>query len=237
MNEDQSQTRRHFLAAAAAAGTGLVISSSSLLAAEPAERTPGQPKDEPEITPAEDLMSEHGVIERLLLIYDYTTPDLTAGRQAPIALIARAAELLRRFAENYHEKMEEEYVFPRFEKANRHVELVKVLRQQHDAGRSITGRVIQLCGNPTHPKFGDLPTLLRSYATMYYPHISRENSILFRDLRKVTPPREYAEMGERFEQVEQERLGGEGYEKTLAQVVEIEKSLRINDLAKFTPHV
>jgi hemerythrin-like domain-containing protein len=150
--------------------------------------------------------------------------------------VASAAQLVRKFAGDYHEKMEEQYVFPRFEKAGKHAELVKVLRTQHDAGRDLTGRIIQLSGDPSHPKFSDLPGLMRSFTAMYFPHISRENSVLFRDLRRVVPPREYDEMGDRFEQIEQERLGHEGYEHALAQVGEIEKQVGINDLAKFTPH-
>jgi hypothetical protein len=35
-------------------------------------------------------------------------------------------------------KMEEDFLFPRFENANQLVDLVKVLREQHQAGRRVT---------------------------------------------------------------------------------------------------
>ena len=38
--------------------------------------------------------------------------------------------------EEYHEKDEERFIFTEFEKRNQMVELVKVLRKQHLAGRA-----------------------------------------------------------------------------------------------------
>ena len=42
---------------------------------------------------------------------------------------------MREFVEDYHEKLEEDFLFPEFEKRNELVPLVKVLREQHAAGR------------------------------------------------------------------------------------------------------
>jgi hypothetical protein len=38
-----------------------------------------------------------------------------------------SAKLIRSFAEDYHEKLEQDYMFPRFRNANRLVDLVDVL--------------------------------------------------------------------------------------------------------------
>src|SRR5207302_4790012 len=42
---------------------------------------------------------------------------------------------------DYHEKLEEDYLFPRFEKAHKLVDLTTVLRAQHQAGRRLTDRI------------------------------------------------------------------------------------------------
>lgn len=42
----------------------------------------------------------------------------------------RPAMLVRKFVEDYHEKLEEKFIFPEFEKTKKLVDLVKVLREQ-----------------------------------------------------------------------------------------------------------
>ena len=97
--------------------------------------------DANEVTAAEDLMREHGVLTRLMVIYDAAAKRLDAGDRAMIDPIRSAAAIAREFVESYHERIEEQYVFPRFERAGRLTELVAVLRQQHDAGRGLTDHI------------------------------------------------------------------------------------------------
>ena len=101
-------------------------------------------KDEPEVTPGEDLMQEHGVLERILLIYDECARRIEHGEPLDPGVLTGAAGIIRRFVEEYHEKQEEEFVFPRLEAAQREVALVAVLRRQHQRGREITDEVVRL---------------------------------------------------------------------------------------------
>ena len=48
---------------------------------------------------------------------------------------------------------------------------------------------------------------------------------------------EFDSLGEDFEKKEDELFGDDGFEKVVAKVAEIEKKLRIYDLAQFTPKV
>src|SRR5690349_9399195 len=96
---------------------------------------------EEEVTPLEDLMREHGVLDRILLVYDEVGRRLAEKRDFPADVIPHAARLVRRFIEDYHEKNEEQFVFPRLEKAGKEVELVKTLRAQHQAGRVLTTEI------------------------------------------------------------------------------------------------
>ena len=100
-----------------------------------------------EVSPVEDLMREHGVLSRNLLIYDEIIRRLEKGTKYPAEVLAGAAGLIRRFIEEYHEKLEEDYLFPRFEKAGKLVDLVKILLEQHRAGRRLTERILKLAAS------------------------------------------------------------------------------------------
>src|SRR5947207_12506935 len=84
-------------------------------AQEPKKEEPKKSEEkEPEVTATEDLMREHGVIRRALLVYYEVIPQL---RQQPLKINAAAlqqtAKLFRTFGEDYHEGMlEEQHIFP-----------------------------------------------------------------------------------------------------------------------------
>ena len=82
-----------------------------------AQFTSGSP-DAPESTEqaipiTEDLMREHGALNRLLLIYEELIKRIEY-MQFPKAQIFATAQLVRDFIENYHEKVEEDLIFPLF---------------------------------------------------------------------------------------------------------------------------
>src|SRR5207245_1475312 len=146
------------------------------------------------------------------------------------------AGIVRRFIEEYHEKLEEDHLFPRFEKAGALVDLVAVLRAQHEAGRRVTADVLGLApavaGDARNRQ--TLVSRLRSFIRMYRPHEAREDTILFPALHRLIPEREYRALGDRFERREHELFGERGFEGVVDEVAAIEKSLGIYDLAQFT---
>ena len=89
-------------------------------------------------------MREHGVLTRLLLIYEACGRKFASNEDFNPVIITTAAETVRDFIENYHEKSEEEAVFPRFKKAGKLVPLVDTLLTQHQAGRRVTRRFFNL---------------------------------------------------------------------------------------------
>jgi len=60
----------------------------------------------------------------------------------PPQAVTDGATIIRKFIEEYHEKLEEDHLFPRFRKAGKLVSLVDTLLKQHQAGRRITERVL-----------------------------------------------------------------------------------------------
>ena len=183
-------------------------------------------------------MQEHAVLSRILLIYEDIQGKLRTGQRCPPEALAGAVRIARRFVEDYHEKLEEEHLFPRFSKATAMPDLVKVLLQQHQAGRRVTDYLLSHSDVSGMKKSGERKNLARhlgQYVRMYRPHASREATVLFPAFRSLVRGEEYHELGERFEEMEHARFGEDGFAGIVAEVAELEKALNIYDLAQFTP--
>lgn len=189
------------------------------------------------VSPPEDLMQEHGLLNRVLLIYDNCKMHLQDKTDFPKEALANAATVIRTFVEDYHEKQEENYLFPRFRKANELTNLVDVLLQQHQAGRRLTDKIMQLANvqRPTEAENQTLIQLLTLFNRMYRPHEAREDTVLFPAFRKIVSHHEYDSLGEEFENNEHRLFGNDGFEKMVSKVADIEKSLNIYELSQFTP--
>ena len=135
-------SRRRFLCltGSLAAGIALPAIPPTVLAAGKKE---GKEK-ESEVNPVEDLMREHGVLRRVLLIYEEMISRISGAKVLPPDVIADSTGIIRRFVEDYHEKLEENEIFPRFEKAGKLNDLVRVLIVQHQAGRRLTDSILKL---------------------------------------------------------------------------------------------
>jgi hemerythrin-like domain-containing protein len=228
----EKRKRRDMLVGMASAGAGFV------LAALPADAAEKKPKTKEEVSPGEDLMREHGVLNRVLLIYDESTRRLEGQEDPRVDVLASAAGLIRRFIEGYHEKLEETQLFPRFEKAGKLVDLVTILRQQHAAGRAVTDDILKLAVPETVGSAANRTRLagsLHTFIRMYRPHEAREDTVLFPAFHELVGQKEYERLGEQFEDKEHELLGEDGFERAVAQVAQLERALGIYDLAKFTP--
>ncbi len=206
---------------------------AGLFAAEPK-------KEEGEVSPAEDLMREHGVLKRVLLVYGEAIRRIETNEDLPPETVMDSAKIIRNFIEDYHEKLEEDFLFPRFKKAGKLVDLVDVLLQQHQGGRKVTDITMQFATDQALKNSDErrkLADSLRQFIRMYNPHEAREDTILFPEFRKIVSKNEYDSLGEDFEKKEHELFGEDGFERMVDKVAGIEKKLGIYDLAQFTPNV
>ncbi|MDB5388782.1 MAG: hypothetical protein JWM11_4428 [Planctomycetaceae bacterium] len=228
--------RRQFLAATTLFGVGAMTSASSQL--HGAEKDAEDKKQgEDEISCSEDLMREHGVLNRILLIYEEGLQRLRGKSDITPDVFSAPATLVRKFVEDYHEKLEEKFIFPEFEKQKKLVDLVSILRKQHEAGRKATEVILRNSAPDQFRKEEARQEIVRSceaFIRMYRPHEAREDTVLFPGLHKLVSAKRIAELGEQFEEQEHQLFGEEGFEKTVDQVAAIEKQLGIYDLALFT---
>jgi hemerythrin-like domain-containing protein len=189
------------------------------------------------VSPTEDLMREHGALARVLLIYEDSIRRLRQGYDSRPHELSEAVGVVRRFIQGYHERLEEEHIFPRFAKGGPLAGLVAELQRQHEAGRHLTERIGRRMAAPTPRGNQRLAADLLLFIRMYRPHKAREDTVLFPALHTTLGPSEFAAMGEMFESREHEVLGAEGYEGVIATIERLEKSLGLYDLARFRPNV
>jgi hemerythrin-like domain-containing protein len=196
-----------------------IAGAALLVAACGGAQHKGDDDDDDGVTANEDLMREHGALRRILLVYAAAAP------KGDDASIIACAKLVRAFVEDYHERLEETYIFPQLEKGPLQG-LVATLRLQHAAGRRLTDQIL---ANPRSPD------ALAAFSRMYQPHSAFEDTVLFPAWKQAVGAKAYAELGGKFEAEETKQLGKNGFEHVLAQIAEIEKNVGIADLASYTP--
>jgi hemerythrin-like domain-containing protein len=237
--------RRSFLHATGKFAAAAAVLPATLLA----QKTTGQEQhdQDDDVSTNEHLMREHGILKRVLVMYDEVIRRIDAREDFPLQTVIDSAEIIRKFIEDYHEKLEEEHLFPLFRKyfrrqdvlrlyAQKLLDLVDVLYDQHQAGRRLTVRILStLRSLKTPDDRQNLAHDLRACIRMYAPHAAREDTVLFPALRVIVTRQEFEALGEKFEEIEHKTFGGYGFEIYLDQVTAFEKYLGIYDLAQFTP--
>ncbi len=113
-----------------AAGFGVAHTSDSRAAPDSLEVL-GTP------TPGEDLMTEHGLLIRILLIYRHLLTGQASGQPVPAGHAHDSALIIHDYIEAFHEELEEAYVFPRLMRAGQLKSTVSTLLLQHARGREL----------------------------------------------------------------------------------------------------
>ncbi len=192
-----------------------------------------------EVTATEDLMREHGVLRRALLVYTGAAVKLRANPSAIVPdALQKTAKLFRAFGEEYHEKkLEEAFIFPAVKKAGGEAATYPdILIAQHNRGREITDYIINVTQGA---KFGarnaePLAKALEAFVLMYRNHAAREDTIIFPAWKQTMTDTQLDEMGDKFEDIEKEQFGQDGFEDAVKQISSIESSLGLSDIAQFT---
>ena len=194
------------------------------------------------VSATEDLMREHGVLRRALLIYEAAAERLLqqAG-PVPATVLARTAKLFRSFGEDYHERrLEEKIIFPAVRKLKGPVaRYPDILEKQHDRGRELTDYVIETTRrgriDPLSAK--PLGRALHQFAIMYAHHAAREDTEVFTAWKDSLSASAFKEMGEQFEHIERRVFGHDGFEDAARHIAELEGEMGLSDLAAFTVEV
>ncbi len=192
-----------------------------------------------EVTATEDLMREHGILRRALLVYQESATRLRQdAASVPPDALEKTAKLFQVFGEDYHEKkLEEVFIFPAVKKApGVAAGYVDVLLAQHARGREITEYLLSISKADRIPSndVEPLAKAMESFVRMYAHHAAIEDTIVFPAWKATTGQNQLDELGAKFEEIEHEQFGDDGFEAALRRMEEIESSLGMSNLEMFT---
>lgn len=242
------EKRRQLLTGISLAGAGVLLNACRDTPSRTGGATNNENKNEGpapgeaesvEVTAAEDLMREHGILRRALLVYQESATRLRQdAATVPPDVLEKTANLFRVFGEDYHEKkLEEVFIFPTVKKApGTAAQYVDILLAQHSRGREITEYVLsiskadRIASNSVEP----LAKALESLVRMYEHHAAIEDTVVFPAWKSAIGQGELDALGEKFEEIEHEQFGGDGFETALKRMEEIETSLGLSNLDMFT---
>lgn len=233
--------RRQWLVGICSVGAGVALLGCELKSAkdedeEKAEKA-GKENAGTEVNATEDLMREHGVLRRCLLVYAESVTKLRANAAAvPPDSLQKTATLFRAFGEDYHEKkLEETHIFPAVLKAGGlAAPYIGVLNAQHQRGREITDYIIATTNSG---KIGNTPEFVRALETfvrMYEHHAAVEDTIIFPAWKQTMTKDDLDKLSDDFEEIEQQQFGKDGYEDAVKKIAAIEASLGLADLDQYT---
>jgi len=192
-----------------------------------------------EVSATEDLMREHGIIRRALLVYQEAAVKLKQDpNSVPPDALEKNAQLIRAFGEDYHEKrLEEAFILPAIKKIqNPASAYADVLTAQHARGREITDYVLAMTKGDKIPS-ANLPSFIaaiESFVRMYTHHAAVEDTIVFPAWKEVVGSKDLDEVAVKFEEIEEEIFGEDGFEAAVRRIAEIEESLGLANLGMFT---
>lgn len=164
--------------------------------------------------------------------------------------VAREELIVRNSTDRYHFRLqqrqhdvaaaertlEEQHIFPEVRKAGGPNEkLVEVLLVQHQRGREITDYLYRLgslgqLGNQSEP----LANALASMARMYQAHSAWEDTVIFPAWKKTQSKARLDELAEKFEEIEHQQFGKDGFDDAVQRIARIEQSLGLADLGTYT---
>jgi len=107
---------------------------------------------------------------------------------------------------------------------------------QHNRGREITDYIIAITqgAKPGASNAAELAQALDAFVLMYRNHAAREDTIVFPAWKSTLTARQLDEMSDKFEDIEHEQFGEDGFEDAVKEISAIESSLGLADIAQFT---
>src|SRR5215471_17356318 len=173
------------------------------------EKSSGK-ESEPEVTATEDLMREHGVIRRALLVYDELAQKI---RKDPGSVDAASLHKMKGRAAEYPD----------------------VLIAQHNRGREVTDYVLSVTSGAriASNHGGPLADVLVGFVRMYENHAAREDTIVFPAWKTNFTNKQLDELSDQFEEIEHKMFGKDGFEDAENTISKIEASYGFTDISQF----
>jgi len=225
----------------------MAVPAPAIRAAEPENnpggQRPGVAEARQRITGliAIEILREHAVTDRLLLICEEFARRLEKQEPVPPNTLIQVVDIMYNYVQDRQEAQEEKYIFPVFIKANKAGKLIRILHDQHLAGRSLMEHLADQLRRPAMPDDDALTAAsLRGFVRMYRPHLARENTILLPGFRALVSSKENYGMETDFRTGEAHRdreKGRDDDRAVMAAIVTLERALGIFDIDQFTTKI
>ncbi|MGW5820330.1 hemerythrin domain-containing protein [Streptomyces noursei] len=189
----------------------------------------------------ESLMKDHGLLNRILLVYKNLLERYQKSPDEPLHSdeLSVAANLMLRYIHGYHEEMEEKFIFLRLKREHLLTPLIDVLWRQHWGGKTLTLRLVAATAAARRHEVGAqrVQRDMAAFVRMYEPHEAREDTVVFPAWRDLVSDREFDVVREKMDAVQERVLGERGFAGALSEISAVERSLGIFRLAQYTPNV
>lgn len=194
--------------------------------------------EEVKYSPIEDLMVEHSILRRALLIYEECIRRMNINEDFDPTLLTETTNVIKVIIIFHHALLEHEYIFPRFREADTYVEMCDILTDQHGAAGEQEELILKYANresinNPEGKEI--LINALKKSIKVFRPHVDREDTEMFPDFKNVVTAHEFYELGKKFKEIEYQKWGENGHKQMVDKITHVEKALGINDLDSFTP--
>jgi len=178
------------------------------------------------------LMSEHRVVERVILALETACDRLDSGQEVRPEFFLQAADFIKGFADGCHHRKEEGVLFEALETygLTKDGGPVAVMLYEHEQGRTFTSGMRQAAlkwqsGDMSARK--DVTQNARGYCVLLRQHIQKEDNLLFPMANQIIPLDAQDAVAEGFEHVEHEETGEGVHEKYLALAESLEREMNI----------
>jgi hemerythrin-like domain-containing protein len=186
----------------------------------------------------EELMVEHGLLIRNILVYQEIMRRVAANEAVPRTAVTNSTSVIQDFIHGFHEPLEEGFVFPPVQsKMNATIQTLLV---QHARGREQTQIILSAAAAGTGSVLAGasrstVAEAMDRFITMYVPHESWEDTLVYPALRSVSTPTQIVQLASHFATLQTQQFGPNAFAEMLAKVESVEQQLGIADLNQFTP--
>ena len=179
------------------------------------------------------LQEEHRALERLLHALCTAAEYLSRGKTVDMDLFCRGIDLLQNYAEDTHQKYEEEVLFPLLESegVSRHGGPIEVLLAEHQQARKYMEEIMRdldRIRNGEEDAKDELIVAIKSYSLLLKAHIGKEDMVILPLARHAFDEKitfELKQIGDEARKVKVEKGALESF---LQIVTQMEKNLDLH---------
>lgn len=188
------------------------------------------------LTVAEYLYKNHGLLNRMILIYEELIRRLKNNIRIGNKIVYYTAYIIKNYVENYH-KTNKIYIYPLLRTNNIEIEIIDELANLHKINKQLINHILKISENDFISDKNELIFYMQQYIKISRYHTSREDTVIFPKFINLLDNETMIDYSWLFDEKQNEYLGLNGFNNYLNIIVSIEKYLNIHDLKEITKEI